>query len=225
MDEGTGFPAPGSPASQRVRLSLRCTGEVNPQGRFPMLSKMKARIRGRVLGLALSGLSCVVAQVAGQAAWAGDARLAPDQQVLDSGDRHNCGIRDDGSLQCWPYSTMPPAPTSGSYIAVSVGYDHVCALRSNGAPTCWGGADSIATPPAPGPFVAISTGKGEACGLRPNGRIACWGGMMAASAPTEADFRAVSVADGRGCAIRGDGSLACWVAPGTAGLGPEPAGR
>lgn len=225
MGVGTGFPGAGFTCEPAGGLSLRCTGEVNPQGRFPMLSKMKARFRGRVLGLALFGLSCVMVQVALQTASAGDARLAPGQQMLDSGDRHNCGIRDDGSLQCWPYGTMPPAPTSGSFIAVSVGYDHVCALRSNGAPTCWGAADSIATPPAPGPFASISTGKGEACGLRPNGRIACWGGMMAASAPTEPGFRAVSVADGRGCAIRGDGSLACWVAPGTAGLGAEPAGR
>lgn len=186
-----------------------------------MFSNSSARICGWLLAWACLGLSCV----APQPARAGDMPGGPGQRFLDSGDSHNCGIYEDATLLCWPYSTMGPAPTTGRYIAVSVGYDHVCALRSNGAPTCWGAADAIATPPAPGPFVAISTGKGEACALRPNGRIACWGGMMAASAPTGPGYRAVSVADGRGCAIRGDGSIECWVAPGTASLGEDPAGR
>lgn len=186
-----------------------------------MYSNPKARVRGLLLGLVWLGLSCGTAQVA----LAGDVPVPSSQQILDSGESHNCGIREDATLLCWPYSTMGPAPTTGRFIAVSVGHDHVCALRSNGAPTCWGAADSIVTPPAPGPFVAISTGKGEACALRPNGRIACWGGMMAASAPTDPGYRAVSVADGRGCAIRGDGSIECWAVPGTASLGADPAGR
>ena len=71
-----------------------------------------------------------------------------------------CGIRDDGSLECWgDYFT--PKPT-GSFIALG----NSCALRTDGSIVCW---DEELRPPG-GSFTAIS---GE-CAIRADGVLACW---------------------------------------------------
>jgi len=51
-----------------------------------------------------------------------------------------CWIGTDGTLQCAtsPYGTFLPAPPTGAFSAVSMGYAHSCGVPATGGVVCWG---------------------------------------------------------------------------------------
>ncbi len=51
-----------------------------------------------------------------------------------------CWIGTDGTLQCAtsPYGTSLPAPPTGAFSAVSMGYAHSCGVPATGGVVCWG---------------------------------------------------------------------------------------
>ena len=93
-----------------------------------------------------------------------------------------CGVRSEGSLSCWApgfpgldkkYADMTP---TGTFAAVSVGYNAACALQPDGHPVCFGRAPDLpeyAVPDAT--FTQISTGDGFVCGITTEQGILCWG--------------------------------------------------
>lgn len=61
-------------------------------------------------------------------------------EVIDAGERHNCGVRTDGTVSCWGrnynYESNQP---EGTYVDVAVFGRHTsCALRQDGTLNCWG---------------------------------------------------------------------------------------
>ena len=59
--------------------------------------------------------------------------------TISAGDAHTCGVRTDGSVDCWGNDrygrTRAPG---GEFRAVSAGGYHTCGLRANGIVECWG---------------------------------------------------------------------------------------
>ena len=68
---------------------------------------------------------------------------------------HTCGVRADGSVQCWGlnHSGETGAP-AGSFDSISAGAHHTCGLKTDGSLKCWGSNEDFhgnevgqATPP------------------------------------------------------------------------------
>jgi hypothetical protein len=75
---------------------------------------------------------------------------------VDAGRYNNCGLKTDGSINCWGndfagiVSTAPPASeTDFAAVSMGEGGDHVCALKTDSTLFCWGADDDgKASPPA-----------------------------------------------------------------------------
>ena len=152
--------------------------------------------------------------------------------ALDSGVFETCGLRSDGTVDCW--SNTPGSP-QGQFTATAVGWLVAFGVRPDGTIERWmlGLWDlydakpwtHLAAPPGRR-FVAFDSGWRASCGLLDDGELLCTGD------PPEVDehggpFTRVSVGGGtfyrRGpnfdvsmegighvCAIRADGNLECW---------------
>lgn len=124
--------------------------------------------------------------------------------AVDVGGDASCGIRDDGSLQCWgvKHASDPP---SGSFVSLSVG-GFACALDADGRAACWAG-----DAPPDDALEKLSCGEEHCCGLRTDRTLACWGnGPGAVDAPL-GEFSDISAGLSRSCAVkRDDASLLCW---------------
>ena len=95
--------------------------------------------------------------------------------AVDGGGTHSCGLRTDGTIECWGNNDYGQAtPPGGQFTAVTAASGHSCGLRTDGTIECWGdNGDGQATPPG-GQFTAV-TASGHSCGLRTDGTIECWG--------------------------------------------------
>ena len=64
----------------------------------------------------------------------------PDSQfVALSSDGPDCGIRADGTVECWhQWGIVGSPPPAEKFTAVSSGKYHVCGLRTDGTIACWG---------------------------------------------------------------------------------------
>ena len=155
---------------------------------------------------------------------------------VSGGTHHICGLRADGSPDCWSIArpNILPDPEFGedspprgeTLKAISSGSFHVCALRLDGTPVCWGREEYGATrPPEEERFTAISTGSRHSCGLRENGTAVCWGIWRDADPRNDVpaieitgenrpgqDERFVRISSGSAfaCALRYDGTPVCW---------------
>ena len=121
----------------------------------------------------------------------------------------SCGLKADGSAQCWHPVLGQTASFVGPYRALSVGGQQACAIRTSGTAECW--MDDVATPLL-GEWRDLQLGLAHACGVQTDGTLACWGDNsdgQTDNVPT-GSFGALSVGYNHACAIRDDGTLACW---------------
>ena len=52
---------------------------------------------------------------------------------------HTCGVRTDGSVECWGWNVVGQATSpSGEFASVSAGNQHTCGVRTDGSVECWG---------------------------------------------------------------------------------------
>jgi hypothetical protein len=132
---------------------------------------------------------------------------------------HTCGVRRDGSVQCWGSNEDPDGewlgqatPSAGKFDSVSAGFWHTCGVRRDGSVECWGWDSSgQATPPA-GEFALVSAGSHHTCGLKRDGTVDCWGyDKEGQASPPDGEFISVS-AGSNTCGVRRDGAVACWGA-------------
>ena len=131
--------------------------------------------------------------------------------------RHTCGVRRDGSVQCWGSNEDPDGewlgqatPSAGKFDSVSAGFWHTCGVMRDGSVECWGWDSSgQATPPA-GEFALVSAGSHHTCGLKRDGTVDCWGyDKEGQASPPDGEFISVS-AGSNTCGVRRDGSVECW---------------
>ena len=61
---------------------------------------------------------------------------------------HTCGVRTDGSLECWGRDHYDQAtPPDGEFTSVSAGSTHTCGVRTDGTVACWGKKMPLITRP------------------------------------------------------------------------------
>ena len=95
---------------------------------------------------------------------------------VSAGAAYTCGLRRDGSVQCWGDDVVGEAtPPPGEFASVSAGRLHTCGVRADGSVQCWGADYDGQTTPPPGEFASVSAGRDHTCGLRPDGSVECWG--------------------------------------------------
>ncbi len=134
------------------------------------------------------------------------------------GDAHACGIRQDGTVECWGpgFKDDRVAPPSGEFASVSVGGANTCGVKVDGTVECWGPGFLVEVEPPAGEFASVSVGAHtiwhvRACGVRQDGSVECWGrdfhGDQAESPVGE--FTSVS-AYWHTCGVRMDGTVECW---------------
>lgn len=125
-----------------------------------------------------------------------------------------CGVRPDGTVQCWPGDDSPTNAgysPSGRWGSVAVG-SHSCGIRAHDRQVwCWGMADFGALDAPHGRYVAVAVGTFFSCALRESGRVSCWGlNDQGQSSPPEGNFAKLVAADGHACALDHDGVVSCW---------------
>ena len=98
-------------------------------------------------------------------------------QRLESGLNHQCGLKANGSVECWGNNDEGQTnnvPT-GLVRALSVGWNHACAIRDNSQLACWGSnLNGQADAPA-GAYVQVAAGNTFTCAIRSDGERVCWG--------------------------------------------------
>ncbi|WP_169337336.1 putative Ig domain-containing protein [Rudaea cellulosilytica] len=105
-------------------------------------------------------------------------------QRLESGLNHQCGLRDNGTIECWGDNAFGQInAASGTFRAFSVGWNHACAIRGNGTLACWGSNVDGQTESPSGAFVQVSAGNTFTCAIRDNGTRTCWGSDAQGQAP------------------------------------------
>ena len=131
---------------------------------------------------------------------------------VSAGNGSTCGIRPDGSVECWgQYDVHESPPASVKFQSIDAGLAHVCGVLTHGTVTCWGSDTDGQSSPPDGVFRSVSAGENYSCGVRPDASIDCWGfnGFDKATPPADT-FMAVSAGDSHTCGLRVDGTLRCW---------------
>ena len=134
--------------------------------------------------------------------------------VIDSASHLICGLRADGTAECWGYDNDGQASApDGKFSVVKAGYDHSCGLRTDGTAECWGAgyqppAGSSAYTAPEGEFVSVGVQPSYACGVRTDGDLLCWGSDYATSGEAIGEgFAMVDAGDEVYCGLRLDGSV------------------
>ncbi|MDP1920448.1 MAG: hypothetical protein Q8L14_29660 [Myxococcales bacterium] len=112
----------------------------------------------------------------------------PSFVQVASGGTHACGLRSNGTVECWGSNnvgqTNVPAGLVATRIAAGVWYS--CALPTTGGVKCWGDAvgvgmpmDTVVTKPNTGAFVDLFGGTSWACAQTAAGALTCFGANYA----------------------------------------------
>ena len=133
---------------------------------------------------------------------------------VTAGETFWCGLRDDGSVECWDVEgTLPSGPEDLAFTSISSDYEFACALDDAGTPHCWHVQGFLKdygprAPPADETFTMITTGRFHACGLRMDGSAVCWGEQ--GSPPADLRFESIASGGWHTCGVLRDRTLACW---------------
>lgn len=159
--------------------------------------------------------SCGVQVIGGVSCWRGGddvVRLSPggspgDFVSIDVAWNYVCGVRGDGSLQCWgqrtPGECTPDIISSGSV----------------GGLKCWGWDAYPGSAPG-GPFTAVGLSwwshevyPAQICAARLGGAVVCWNDSgVPLSLPPAGEFTALEVSRSLSCGLGPDGAATCWGA-------------
>jgi hypothetical protein len=119
-----------------------------------------------------------------------------------------CGVRNDGTVECW--GDRPRNP-SGLFSVIDAEWDGGCGIRPDGTVSCWSAAQSDFVPVA-GQFVQVWTGGQHGCALRADGTVDCWGRNDSTEATPPASWQKIVLSFGNtsACGLRQDGVWKCW---------------
>ncbi|MES2640791.1 MAG: RCC1 domain-containing protein [Myxococcota bacterium] len=140
---------------------------------------------------------------------------------LDVGLGYACGVRTDGTLQCFDnaddaYTSEVAAPPAGTFTTVQSAVTWSCALAPDGRVSCWGKKDYSdfryeLQPPPDDTFTSISAGYNHHCGIVRDGTIRCWGrDRFGETVPPAGAFLQVDAGECKTCALDLGGVIRCW---------------
>ena len=111
--------------------------------------------------------SCSTDEICGQA-----APPAGTFRQIDAGSLHSCGLRLDGTVECWGANDygQSDAPT-GTFEQVAAGTWCSCGIRPCGAVECWGQECPASLPGQS--YAQESLGENHLCGLTEDGLVVC----------------------------------------------------
>ena len=151
------------------------------------------------------------------------------------GRRQICGLRTDGTIECWGWhddDPARPAPDGDRFTAVSAAGGYACGVRVDGSLACWGNDEGWPIDPPAGAYTQVSVSDGRACAVGTDDRLVCWSwrpdvfaqwGLRTPADPPEGAFAAVSTTNSYACGLTTVGSIECWGA-GTLGRADPPEG-
>src|SRR5262249_18309446 len=104
-----------------------------------------------------------------------DPPAGPFTQV-SAGGWHACGIRPDGTVECWGFGEQgETAAPAGQFQQLSAGRHHTCGVHTDGTIACWGSSVLHRLDAPAGQFERVDVTQVVGCGIRVNGSVACWG--------------------------------------------------
>jgi hypothetical protein len=144
---------------------------------------------------------------------------------IDAAYGHFCGLKSDGSVDCWGYrlagtpnyASWSSESSSTDFVHVEVATGYACGLKGDGTIECWGDDEdgnfaSNLTPPA-GTFSSFALVDGLGCARRvsDNG-ITCWGDVDSYTGlfPETCDWAAVFSGESEMCFLDTEGNAACF---------------
>jgi alpha-tubulin suppressor-like RCC1 family protein len=137
---------------------------------------------------------------------------------VEAGGVHTCGIRANGTVQCWGsnYYGQSTVPSDvGTVKAVSASSGHTCAIKSDDTLRCWGwnivGQSDV--PPDLGTIKVMNTGYAHTCAIKSDDTLQCWGDNYYEQITVPPDLgtvKAVGAGDFHTCTIKSDDTLRCW---------------
>ena len=131
---------------------------------------------------------------------------------VSAGGFHTCGVKTDGSVQCWDYAEPGQStPPGREFASVSAGYWHTCGVKTDGSIQCWGDDEYGQSTPPHREFASVSAGGGHTCGVKTDSSVQCWGwDDDGRSTPPGGKFTSVSAGLFHTCGVKTDGSVQCW---------------
>lgn len=123
-----------------------------------------------------------------------------------------CGIRTDGTVECWGAAARSGVPTE-PVMDVALDFYGAVAVTTLGEITCWGESSSplVTDCPSDGTWMAVDVGYNSACALNDDGGAVCWGdaGDMVTDPPV-AGYSHLEIGEIHACAWDDAGSGECW---------------
>ncbi len=146
-----------------------------------------------------------------------------DEPQICSGWGHSCGIRKDGTIQCWGQNDNGQRePPEGEFVKLGCADRGACAIDSDGRITCWGG-NVLGEGDAPGGdgYKEVDCGEVHCCAINADDELECWGAGgpeeeliapdVGQATPPPGQYRGLSAGKAHNCAIDLDNDQAvCW---------------
>lgn len=141
----------------------------------------------------------------------------PMQVLSVAGAGYTCGIKVDGSVDCWgaPDDDFgddgQAVDQTGPFTQISTGGWHTCGLKPDNRVECWGNNDDGQTTNQGDQFIQVSVGLRHTCGVKLDGSVNCWGNNENGQAADQTGpFVQVDASNYHSCGLKPDGSVDCW---------------
>ena len=140
-------------------------------------------------------------------------------ELLVPGVFSTCGIRADGTLDCWGTDgeghNVPPFGGVQSIVAGVSPEGMTCAVLQDDTIRCWdtnefGRSEAVMPVPAPGSYIRLTIGDSYSCALHQDKTIKCWGENQEEMGAPAGWFKQISTFDANSCAVDIDGRPHCW---------------
>ena len=159
-----------------------------------------------------------------------EGEFVPGSLVAHVGGQSMCGLRPDGTVECWGrrLDQVQLPPDGLSLRSFVLGYSHGCGYDADTDDlVCWGTEYGLwdrdhrfegnrSTMPPDEEFSHVAAGPDTTCGLRASdGAVMCWGSIIVGEgrADSTSRFQGVGVGIYAACGVTVDGTVECWREP------------